>query len=184
MERQSINKLQREISMTDEQLMDSFAGGEENSFHILLTKWSQKLLRFIQKSIHREEVARELLQDTLVNIYRGKETWNSKENKFSNWVYTIARNVMIASTRSKRAKMEVLWIDEEEDRTSFSEDPITKMALTRAINSLPKHLSEAFRLTFIEGMDHNEAAAVARVSPDNMRARASRSRSALRDLVS
>lgn len=169
--------------MTDEQSMDSFVRGSEESFSILSTKWSRKLLTFIQKRVHREEVAQEMVQETLLNVYRGRETWSSEKHKFSTWIYTIAKNVVISSGRTKRAKMEILWTEEEEDKTFLSEDPLTKIFLTKAVNSLPNHLAEAFRLTYVEGMDHNEAAKVANVSPDNMRARASRARSALRDMV-
>ena len=169
--------------MTDEQLMDSFANGDNKSFDLLWSKWSERLLKFIKGKVHRQELAEEILQETLLNVYRGRNTWIANEHKFSTWILTIAKNVIISANRSKRAKMEVLWIDEEEDKQSILEDPLTKMFITKAVDSLPQHLAEAFRLTYIEGMDHNEACSIANVSPDNMRARASRARSALREMI-
>ena len=171
-------------SQTDEQLMDRFVGGSQESFRILSERWSDRLFRFIGKIIYRKEVAEEILQEVLLNIHRGRTTWDGNNHKFSTWVYTIAKNTAVSSGRGKRAKMEVLWIeDKSEAEPALARDPLARLFLLKAIESLPSHLSEAFKLTFIEGMDHNEAARVAKISPENMRARASRARAALRELV-
>jgi len=171
-------------NQTDEQLMDSFVGGSQDSFNLLSERWSDRLSRFIGRIIYRKEVAEEILQEVLLNVHRGRATWDGNSHKFSTWIYTIAKNTAVSSGRGKRAKMEVLWIeDKSEAEPALIEDPLVRIFLLRAIESLPSHLSEAFRLTFIEGMDHNEAARAAKISPDNMRARASRARAALRELV-
>ena len=178
-----VSTIKGERTMTDEQLMNSFVAGSQTSFSLLSKKWSQKLLTFIKKKVGREELAQELVQDTLINVYRNADKWNPEEHKFSAWIYSIARNVIVSSVRTKKAKMEVLWIDEEQNKEFISEDPLTKMFLSKAVDSLPEHLAQAFKLTYIEGMDHNEACEVANISPDNMRARASRARFALREMV-
>jgi len=171
-------------NQTDEQLMDSFVGGSEESFNLLSKRWSERLSKFIAKRIYRKEVAEEILQEVLLNVHRGRSTWDGSNHKFSTWVFTIARNTVVSSGRGKRAKMEVLWIDDKSEEESFlAGDPLAKIFLLKAIESLPSHLSEAFRLTYIEGMDHREAGEAAKVSPENMRARASRARAALRELV-
>ena len=169
---------------TDEELMDSYAGGSQESFRLLSSRWSGKLSRFISKRVNRQELVEEILQETLLSVHRGRSTWVGDDHKFSAWIFTIASNAISSSSRSKRAKSEVLWIeDKSESEGTLAEDPITKLFLLKAIESLPAHLAEAFRLTYIEGMDHREAGEAAKISPENMRARASRARSALREMV-
>jgi RNA polymerase sigma-70 factor (ECF subfamily) len=170
--------------ISDENLMNSYIGGCQESFRLLSIRWSERLLRFIGKRVYRKELAEELLQETLLSVHRGRSTWVGEEHKFSTWILTIAKNVISSSGRSKRAKMETLWIeDKSELEGTLAEDPITKLFILKAIDSLPSHLAEAFRLTYIEGMDHKEAGEAAKISPENMRARASRARSALREMV-
>jgi RNA polymerase sigma-70 factor (ECF subfamily) len=170
--------------MTDEQLMDSYVNGCNDSFSLLTKRWSDKLSRFVGRKVYRPEIAEEIVQEVFFKVYNGRNTWIPNEHKFSSWILTIAKNAIISSNRSKRAKQEVLWIeDKSEEEVSLSEDTVTKLTLLKGINSLPDHLAEAFRLTYIEGMDHREAGEAANVSPDNMRARASRARSALREML-
>jgi RNA polymerase sigma-70 factor (ECF subfamily) len=170
--------------ISDENLMNSYIGGCQESFRLLSIRWSERLLRFIGKRVYRKELAEELLQETLLSVHRGRSTWVGEEHKFSTWILTIAKNVISSSGRSKRARMETLWIeDKSELEGTLAEDPITKLFLLKAIDSLPHHLAEAFRLTYVEGMDHKEAGEAAKISPENMRARASRARSALREMV-
>ena len=169
---------------TDEELMDSYVGGSQESFRIISLRWSARLSRFIGKRVYRSELAEELVQETLLNVHRGRTTWVGNDHKFSTWILTIAKNVIFSSGRSKRARSEILWIeDKSEEEETLAEDPITRILLMKSVASLPAHLSEAFKLTYLDGMDHNEAAKVANISPDNMRARASRARSALREMV-
>lgn len=169
---------------TDEDLMDSYLGGSQESFRLISLRWSTRLSKFIGRKIYRPELTEELVQETLLNVHRGRSTWVRGDYKFSTWIMTIAKNVVISSGRSKRARTEVLWIeDKSEEEETLAEDPVTRILLMKCVASLPEHLSEAFKLTYLDGMDHREAAIAAGISPDNMRARASRARSALREMV-
>jgi RNA polymerase sigma-70 factor (ECF subfamily) len=57
------------------------------------------------------------------------------------------------------------------------------MDLEAAIGSLPENLREAFLLGAVEGFDHREVAAQLEISPDNARARISRARARLREIL-
>ena len=61
--------------------------------------------------------------------------------------------------------------------------PSEKIMLERALAQLPENLRDAFMLTAVLGMDHNEVAAALDISPDNARARVSRARTRLRELL-
>jgi RNA polymerase sigma-70 factor (ECF subfamily) len=57
------------------------------------------------------------------------------------------------------------------------------MDLEQAIGALPENLREAFLLGVVEGFDHREVAGQLEISPDNARARISRARARLRELL-
>jgi RNA polymerase sigma-70 factor (ECF subfamily) len=89
-----------------------------------------------------------------------------------------------ARDRFRRSKREPEVVEVESIETSSALPPeLPPTDLEKAINGLPGQLREAFVLGAVLGMDHNEVAGILEITPDNARARISRARVRLRELL-
>lgn len=157
--------------------MDLVQAGEKEAFAVLFSRYRVPLYGYIRRMVSRSELADELFQDTFLNVHRARDTWSSAHGSFRSWLYRIATNAIRDRARMQGRRPEVL----EEHERARAEDPLGKVALERALASLPDNLRDAFLLGAIAGFDHNEIALSLSITPDNARARLSRARSHLRE---
>ena len=99
------------------------------------------------------------------------------------WTFTILRNLFYEQAR--RRKREEAALRHEIPHLSRTSEPSGAglSDLSRALFVLPPALREALVLVGAQGLTHEEAAAICRVEPGTMRARVSRARAKLAELV-
>lgn len=89
--------------MTDEQLVNMYAKGDNSAFDILLSRYQQKIYSYIFFFVHNEDTANDLFQETfvkaIVTIQQGKYVENGK---FSAWLTRVAHNLIIDKYRQDR----------------------------------------------------------------------------------
>lgn len=165
---------------SDEALMDRVQQGDAEAYTTLFARHRAPLYGFVLRMVRRPEVAEDVFQDTFLNVHRARATWTSHHGSFRSWLFRISRNAVRDRARQAARRPEVL---DEIDTPAFAGAPADRIALERALAALPEPLREAFLLGGLYGMDHNEIAAALEISPDNARARLSRARGRLRELL-
>lgn len=89
--------------MTDEELVISYAQGNNNAFDVLLSRYQQSLYSYILFSVRNNNIAEDIFQDTFIKaittIKQGKYT---ETGKFKAWVTRIAHNLMIDYFRKEK----------------------------------------------------------------------------------
>ncbi|HNC98785.1 MAG TPA: sigma-70 family RNA polymerase sigma factor [Myxococcota bacterium] len=166
---------------TDESLMEQVQAGEEAAFAELFSRYRLPLYGYIRRMVHRGEVADELFQDSFLNVHRFRSSWKPGQSSFRAWLFRIATNLIRDKGRALQRRPELL--SDSLQVTVPHGDPLSKMALERALSQLPDNLRDAFLLGALEGLDHHELALALSIEPDNARARLSRARSRLRELL-
>ena len=161
--------------------MERVQAGEEEAFAALFSRYRLSLYGYIRRMVQRGEVADELFQDSFLNVHRFRASWKPGQSSFRAWLFRIATNLIRDKGRSQQRRPEFL-LDSPTAAVPF-EDPLSKMALERALSQLPENLRDAFLLGALEGLDHHELALALSIEPDNARARLSRARSRLRELL-
>jgi RNA polymerase sigma-70 factor (ECF subfamily) len=160
--------------------MDRVQAGDPEAFGILFGRYRVSLYGYLRRMVYRGELADELFQDTFLNVHRARSTWSSHHGSFRSWLYRIATNLVRDRARSQVRRPEILSDELERGHRS---DPADRLALERALGRLPDHLRDAFLLGAVDGFDHHEMAVALSVSPENARARLSRARSLLREML-
>lgn len=74
--------------------------GDEAAFASLVRPLTDDLLAFLVRMAGGEEDARDLLQETLVRVWRGMPGYRH-QGRFAGWVFTIARRVAIDQARKR-----------------------------------------------------------------------------------
>lgn len=160
--------------------MDAVRDGNEAAYLTLFHRHRAPLYGYALRMTRQPEVADDVFQETFLRVHRARGTWSSHEGTFRSWLYRICTNTIRDRARALARRPEVLgdaW--EPHIHPGHTE----RLTLEAALGKLPDTLRDAFLLTAVQGMDHNEVAEALGISPDNARARVSRARARLRELL-
>lgn len=167
---------------SDEELMDRVQNGDRDAFSTLFARWRTPIWGYLVRRSNDPEGSAELFQDVFLRVWRSAHTWQS-DQRFRPWVFRVATNVLRDHLRASRREVDVVEIDPERAPTTGALESVASVDLERAMGRLPDTLREAFLLGAVHGLDHNEVAAALDITPANARARISRARATLRELL-
>ena len=75
--------------VTDEQLLVSYAGGDQTAFSVLIHRYQQELFAFLARFVADATAAEDLFQETFIQVHRNAKNFDA-ERKFRPWLFTIA----------------------------------------------------------------------------------------------
>ncbi|MEC9123318.1 MAG: sigma-70 family RNA polymerase sigma factor, partial [Verrucomicrobiota bacterium] len=104
-EADSVSPLGREREVL---LMARIASGEQSAMEELIGLWKMPLFRFFLRSLNHHEDAEDLTQRVFIRIYRSSERYQAKA-KFSTWVFTIARNLLIDEIKKRNRRPQMVF---------------------------------------------------------------------------
>jgi RNA polymerase sigma-70 factor (ECF subfamily) len=166
---------------TDEELMEQVQAGNERAFTALFERHRAPLYGFVLRMTREEAAAEDCFQEAFLSVHRAKLTWSRAAGSFRSWLFRIATNAV--RDHQRRLVRRPLLLLEEELPLPVRDFPEERLMLERALAQLAPHLREAFLLGAMHGLDHAELAEALDISPDNARARVSRARIQLRQIL-
>jgi len=178
---------------SDAALLDAARGGDRAALEALIARYQARIYRFSLKMCRDPEVAKDVVQDTLIAMARGVRDFRGGSS-LSTWLYTIARSYCIKTRRrSKFAPTEVTSLDATPEAAALadpaprSDDALAsrraEQVLEDAIVSLDPKYREALVLRDIEGLTAPEVAEVLGISVDAVKSRLHRARLEVRARV-
>ena len=167
--------------------------GSQKAYAVLVDKHQSAIFHIINRIVHNDEVARDLVQETFMKAFASLATYRS-EYRFSTWLYKIAANSSIDFLRKKR--IQALSLDrplETADGTLEIEVPDTRydpeLALVRkqqrfsiaeAIDSLPDKYREVINYRHRDDKSYEEIADLLGIPVGTVKARIFRARELLK----
>lgn len=140
---------------TDEELVETFQGGDLSAFDLLVRRWDRKIQGAIFRIMGTEDEARDLCQETFLKAYRGLGSFKG-ESRFSSWLYQIALNLCRDRMRRRKGRTMVSLDDLDEDGAAFVSrdrpsalDLVEKGDLSRAVAAAVAALPEEQREVII-----------------------------------
>ncbi len=154
----------------DETLMQRIAAGEQAALSALYDRHRKMLKNVIYQIIQDEAESDDVLQESVLQVWRQASTYSAALGKPLGWIITIARRRAIDRVRRRaaysRAKDGFEAYVVREPRSwlrSFAEADNTandiRRFLQREISRLPNFQREALNLSFFGGLSHREIAA-------------------------
>jgi RNA polymerase sigma-70 factor, ECF subfamily len=140
--------------------------GNSSAYRELLQLLSIRLRAYYRRRLgaHASDIE-DLVQETLIAIDRRRSSYE-RSQPFTAWAYAIARYKLIDHLRRSRVRAAISVDDCEE---LFAPDDTESVAASRDVerllSGLPKPVSEAIRLTRIEGLSVDEAARLTGKTP-------------------
>jgi RNA polymerase sigma-70 factor (ECF subfamily) len=155
---------------SDESLMQSIAERQPSAIASLFQRHGKTLQRIIVQILQDEAEADDVLQETILQIWREAKSYSAAVGRPLGWIVTIARRRAIDRVRRRaaytRAKDRFEAYVEAEPRSwmqSCTQDDNgasdIRHFLEREISRLPDSQREAMKLSFFGGLSHREIAA-------------------------
>jgi len=164
--------------LSDEEAMRKFQNGDEGSFDLLLGRHGAGVLRFIIRMTGAEKAqAEDLLQEIFMKVIERRKKYDPGQ-KFSTWLYSIARNHCIDFLRTesyrRHSSLDAPISVEEEggavvidlvrsgdrDQEERAFDLEVKELIDIGVRGLKEEFREVFLLREVEGLSFEEIAVV------------------------
>jgi RNA polymerase sigma-70 factor (ECF subfamily) len=169
--------------------MDRYAEGDERAFSEVFAGVGGRLQRFLRRLTGSEELARDLLQETLLRIHQARGAFR-RGSPVLPWAYTIARNVFLDSARARRRAPPLLPVDDASFEPAVGAQAESEVAARQAARVVDRTLRdmsparrEAFVLLRFEGLSVADAAQVLGISDNAVKLRAFQAYEAIRDAL-
>lgn len=184
---------------TDEALMELVKAGDEPAFQELMTRYKNRIIGFVQRTVNSRELAEDIAQEAFLRVFTKAYTFRS-DGVFSTWLYRIATNLAINELRRRRRVRFVslqrpvrtgsgdeiaLDMPDEKERgpAVAAERNELQREIARAVAELPVKYRVAFVLRDIQGHSYQKIAEVADVPLGTIKSRVNRARIRFRQLM-
>lgn len=167
-------------------LVARLRGGDPDAFDCVHAHFNTRLFNFLARLSRRREVAEDLLEETWLRLV-ARAAQLRPDTQLGPWLFTVARNLHVSYRRSRMledshvAGLIGLWPSGSPQPSPFEAAAASETGrrIEAALGTLPVAYREAILLVVIEGLRPSEAATVCGISPEAMRQRLSRARTAL-----
>ena len=148
------------------------AGTDQNWIHDAIAQHESSLLRYARHFVHDSETARDVVQDTFLQLCRQDDT--EIQSRVTPWLFTVCRNRAIDVGR-KENRMKLAHdslLESQADRLDGPRHALEKSesaaGLMKQIDRLPKNQQEVLRLKFQGGLSYADIAEVNGLSRTNV----------------
>jgi RNA polymerase sigma factor (sigma-70 family) len=146
---------------TQAALVDAAAHGSVQAFETLYRIYRPRLARFLRRVTHRPHLADELLNDTMLAVWRKARTYNGS-SKVSTWIFAIGYRKALKAC--KRVDDPVRAAPDLEPAEAAPERELLRLELHARIDSAMRGLSAEQRtvveLNYFQDLDYPEIAAI------------------------
>lgn len=169
---------------TDEAAMAALQRGDDLALNRLMDRWQAPLRSFLYRSLHDEQDALDLAQETFVRVYRHRARYRAGA-KFSTWMFQIALNLARDHLRRRRRRPTTSLDEAPEPATTqhpgtAATDAEAAATVRAAVAALPFELREAVVLAEFQHLPHAEIATIVGATPKAVETRLYRAREKLR----
>jgi RNA polymerase sigma-70 factor, ECF subfamily len=181
---------QEESQKEDDELVALIISGEKNYYAALVTRYEDKLNRYIAKFIYDENSRLDLLQDIFLKVYQNLNSFNN-DYKFNSWIYRIAHNECINSLRKKKIEttglidfdtiLPSLFANEQADDYALEKE--RKEEIEKVLNQLNFKYKEILVLSFFEDLNYNEISEVLHIPISTVGVRLRRAKIELKKIL-
>jgi RNA polymerase sigma-70 factor (ECF subfamily) len=173
--------------------IESAKAGDAEAFSKLYALHKRRVYTLCLRMLGNVSEAEDMTQEAFLHLFRKIGSFRG-ESAFSTWLHRLTVNLVLMHLRKKGLNLVSLeeTINPSEDdapkRDFGSRDPqlagsVDRVALERAVASLPPGYRMVFILHDVEGFEHNEIATMLECSTGNSKSQLHKARLKLRELL-
>lgn len=140
---------------------------DKHAFALIFRYFSPRLKQFALKHVGNEQVALELVQETLATVWQKSLLFNGEKSALSTWIYTIARNLCFDMMRKQKGREPHILADDiwPNDFTPpdlvehySPEQDRLKQQVIQFLDVLPEAQRKVVQAVYIEELPHQQVA--------------------------
>jgi RNA polymerase sigma-70 factor (ECF subfamily) len=170
--------LYEEAGMTDELLVVRCQLGEREAFAELVRAWHGPVWTYVRRMLGPAD-ADDVAQEVWLAVLRGLPRLRQPE-RFTPWLYTIARRAVTNRLREEYARVEVAC-DVEPAGPQAGDEVVDRAGLVDGLAGLPVREREVLVLFYLQDLSLETCAEICGVPIGTVKSRLSRGRRMLRD---
>lgn len=136
-------------------------GRDVDAFIQVFSHFGPRLKRYLIGLNADDAQADELVQETMLKLWRRAELFDPARASVTTWLFRIARNLFLDRVRGQRqalARQEALDVIEADDEVDGAEQLLDVARLERAIQGLPPPQARMLRMAYFEAKTHAQIA--------------------------
>jgi len=142
----------------------AIATADMAAYEALFREFGPRIRAYLLKLTRDGQAAEDLMQETMLAIWRKAGQFDPSRGQASAWIFTIARNIWIDAWRKQRRPAfdpddPALVPAEEPQAGTLLEQKQSGAALHEALKTLPPEQVDLIRLSFFEEASHSAIAA-------------------------
>ncbi|MBK6313412.1 MAG: sigma-70 family RNA polymerase sigma factor [Blastocatellia bacterium] len=183
-------------ALSDHELVAAARDGDELAFQEVVRRYRTPITNFVYRMLNDYEMAVDLAQETFVRVYTSIGRYEANFS-FSTYIYRIASNLAISEIRKRKRRRVVSFFSvfQSDDGEMLEHDPADtrqlaedallederRLAVTKAIATLPEKYRSALVLRDIEDHSYEQIAQILDLSEGTVKSRINRARNLLRE---
>lgn len=189
---------------TDEALIARVKQRDFEAFETLIGRYEDKVYRLAFRFVRNETEAKEIVQDTLLSVWRKLDSFKG-DSQFGSWLFRVTANAALMRLRSQRRHAEVSteelpagFLDTQQSSygqvtgqgANWSRRPDEEMQseelrqqIQKAVDALPEIYRTVFLVRDVDGLSTEETAEALGLSIPTVKTRLHRARIALREAI-
>ncbi len=167
----------------DAALLTRVANGDAVAARALTDRLAPRILRHVARMLGDRAEAEDIVQETMLRLWRIAPQWEQREAKVSTWTFRVAINLATDKLRARRPDVSISSIGEPAsdmaDMVARMTDRARVEALDRALAALPERQRTAVSLRHIEGLSNPDIAEIMDISVEAVESLTARGKRAL-----
>ena len=152
--------------LEDDELLKRYANGDPVAARMLIEKYSPPLYRMAFRSLGSSSEAEEIVQETMVRLWRFAPNWKPGKAKVYTWLWRVASNLCIDRIRNNNR-----YVEDSSEKIDSSNSQLANLidqdranAVQEALRQLPARQNQVIVLKYFEGFGNKEIAEIMSVS--------------------
>jgi RNA polymerase sigma factor (sigma-70 family) len=176
----------RVVNDDEAALMRRIACQERHAFELLYRIYYRRLMRFLDRLTRRPQMIEEILDDTMLVVWRKAATFNGA-SQVSTWIFAIAYRKAMKVLKRERSRTQVLPDHEEPAFASNPETDFiyceTRGAVRHLVAGLSAEQRAVVELTYYHGYAYREIAEIVGCPVNTVKTRMFHARRKLRAVL-
>lgn len=173
---------------SDEQLVLYVRSTDQEAYREVIVRYQEKLLRYARGIVIDEQVAMDVVQNTLIKAFKNLNGFDTKR-KFSSWIYRIAHNEAINEINKGKRLISLegnSWLSdritsEEDIEEEYTKEEVSEM-MKESLEKIDLKYREPLVLYYLEGKDYNEVGEILRMPVGTVGTRINRGKKLLKEV--
>jgi len=174
--------------LTDAELLDRYAAGEEDAFREIVNRYKNGLYAFLRRFLNRQDLVEDIFQETFLQLFTSRESFDTSR-PLRPWLFTIAANKAKDALRKwQRTAAIPIGTMADSDDLSFEdvlntitsnetmpyeqlEKDETALRIKQIIANIPENLREILLLAYFDRISYKQMADELRIPIGTVKSR-------------